>query len=128
MRDRADNKATRGVFILSSGPNDEFSCSLIFHSELMMPLNCNLVISRPLSRLSLIFSFYNSCRQFCWLRPLLGCDCVSHNSISVLLNVVCSCTLIRHDRRLFLHGSTLFTIILTSALVEMKTSTLVHLI
>lgn len=88
VRDRADNKATRGVFILSSGLNDEFSCSLIFHSELMMPLNCNLVISRPLSHLSLIFLFYNSCRQFCWLRPLLGCDCVSHNSISVLLNAV----------------------------------------
>lgn len=88
VSDRADNKATRGVFILSSGLNDEFSCSLIFHSELMMPLNCNLVISRPLSRLSLIFSFYNFCRQFCWLRPLLGCDCVSHNSISVLLNAV----------------------------------------
>lgn len=52
IRSEIDSTTRQQRFSLSRfiiNTNDEFSCSLIFHRvELMMPLKCNLVISRPL--------------------------------------------------------------------------------
>lgn len=112
------------VFILS-WVNDEFSCSLIFHSELMMPLNCNLVISRP--RVCVPSRFFLILVVSCWLSRnpffyyIFSChtflDYFIFQSELAEMNRV---SIIRHDR-MFLYGSTLFTINLTSS-VEMETT------